>query len=136
MDFTQPGRYDEIYNHIQVHKYYLNQNKKEELLFEEAIVSWYNNVYRPIVQIIEEDMIRLNFPGRSAGDLYVWIVQHWDYLKKENGVNFPVTEAVRDYSLKYGKNRGRVFRFLAAFFAKLFRLKRHSEIPKSDLEIE
>jgi hypothetical protein len=118
LNFTQPGCYDVVYNHILVHKYYLNQTLEEELPFEEALVSWYNNVYSPIIKIINEDMLCLNFPGSSPSDLYVWIVKHWDYLKKENGVHYSIAEAASDFSLKYGKSKGRFFRFLASIAAK------------------
>ena len=124
LDFTQPGRYDKIYNHILGHKYYLNQDRKDELPFEEALVSWYNNVYRPIIKIINEDMLCLNFPGRSPGDLYVWIVEHWDFLKKENGVYYSVADAIRDFSAKYGNSKGRGFRLIAALLAKVFKSRR------------
>jgi hypothetical protein len=121
LDFTNPGCYDVIYNHILVHKYYLNQNLQEELPFEKALVSWYINVYCPIIRIIDEDMLCLNFPGRSPSDLYVWIVKHWDHLKESNGVHYSVAEASRDFSVKYGDSKGRFFRFLPALLAKLFK---------------
>jgi len=124
LDFTNPGRYDVIYNHILVHKYYLNQNLAEELPFDKALVSWYNNVYCPIIRIIDEDMLCLNFPGRSPSDLYVWIVKHWDRLKKNNGLHYSVAEASRDFSDKYGDSRGRFFRFIPALLAKLFKNRR------------
>jgi hypothetical protein len=119
--FTQPGRYDEIYNHIMVHKYYLNQSRDEEIPFAEALVSWYNNVYSPIVKIINDDMLCLNFPGRSPGDLYVWIVSHWDFLKKKNGLSFSLSAAARDFSVRYGKKEGKFFRFLAFCLEKIFK---------------
>ena len=121
LDFTQPGSYDVIYNHILVHKYYLNQSRKGELPFEEALVSWYSNVYRPIIRIIDGDMLCLNFPGKSPSDLYVWIVKHWDYLKKENGVHYSVADAARDFSVKYGNSKGRFYRFLSAILAGIFK---------------
>jgi hypothetical protein len=123
LDFTQPGCYDVIYNHILVHKYYFNQNHVEELPFEEALVSWYKKVYRPITKIIEEDLICINFPGRSPSDLYVWIVKHWHYLKKENGIHFSVADAARDFSEKYGNSKGRFFRLIAAIIARVFKLQ-------------
>jgi len=121
LDFTNPGRYDVIYNHILVHKYYLNQNLEEELPFDKALVSWYNNVYCPIIRIIDEDMLCLNFPGRSPSDLYVWIVKHWDRLKKNHGLYYSAADASRDFSDKYGDSRGRFFRFIPALLAKLFK---------------
>jgi hypothetical protein len=120
LDFTQTGCYDIIYNHILVHKYFLNQNKKEEISFDEALVSWYKNVYCPVIKCIEEDSICVDFPGRKSGDLYVWIIKHWDYLKKNSGDQYPIADAARDYSAKYGKRRGKISRFFSALFAKIF----------------
>ena len=119
LDFTQPGSYDVIYNHILVHKYYLNQNHEDELPFNEALVSWYKKVYTPIINIIEEDKLCINFPGRKSGDLYVWIVKHWDYLKKKNGLHYSVVDAARDFSQKYGNSEGRFFRLLSAFITRV-----------------
>jgi hypothetical protein len=112
LDFTTPGRYDVIYNHILVHKYYLNQHTSKEIPFSEALVSWYNHVYCPVIDIINEQWLLMNFPGRSASDLYVWIVKHWDFLKKKYGV-YSLADAARDFSRKYGRSEGKIFRFLA-----------------------
>lgn len=113
LNFTLPGQYDVIYNHILVHKYYLNQGIEGELPFEDALKSWYDNVYKPIMQIILDENLHLYFPGRSPCDLYVWIVKHWDFLKKKYGVHYAVSDAARDFSAKYGQRRGAAFRFLA-----------------------
>jgi hypothetical protein len=109
LDFSAAGRYDVIYNHILVHKYYLNEHTTGEIPFVDALVSWYNNVYKPIIDIIEEDRLHTRFPGRTASDLYVWIVKHWDFLKKKYGVYFSLTDAARDFSMKYGKDRRTAF---------------------------
>jgi hypothetical protein len=120
LDFTAPGRYDVIYNHILVHKYFLNQQSREEIPFSRALVSWYHKVYCPVINIIKEQWLLLNFPGRSPGDLYVWIVKHWDFLKKKYGV-YSLAEAARDFSRKYGRSEGKIFRFLALVIDRFFR---------------
>jgi hypothetical protein len=120
LDFTTPGRYDVIYNHILVHKYYLNQQSPQELPFSEALISWYHKVYRPIIEIIKNEGLTACFPGHSPSDLYVWIVKHWDFLKKKYGVYYSVAAAARDFSVKYGQNRGKFFRFLGAFLDRIF----------------
>jgi hypothetical protein len=119
--FTQPGRYDEIYNHIMVHKYYLNQDRNEEIPFAEALVSWYKNVYSPIMRIINDDMLCLNFPGRRPSDLSVWIVSHWDFLKKKNGLSFSISAAARDFTVRYGKKKRKFFRFIVFCLEKIFK---------------
>jgi hypothetical protein len=122
LDFTAPGSYDVIYNHILVHKYYLNQDREGEILFSDALVSWYRNVYSPVISIIREQWLLANFPGRSASDLYVWIVKHWDFLKKRYGLSYSLSQAAGDFSRKYGTSGGRFFRFLALLVKKIFRI--------------
>ncbi|MDR2965020.1 MAG: transcriptional regulator [Treponema sp.] len=122
LNFSTPGRYDVIYNHILVHKYYLNEGMEEEIPFSDALVSWYNNVYNPVISIIKEQWLLANFPGRSEADLYVWIIKHWDFLKKKYG-KYSLSKAAGDFSKKYGKSQGRILRLLALLAARLFRIK-------------
>jgi len=36
--------------------------------------------------------------------LYIWIVKHWDDLKKKYGQDFPLDQATKEYSEIYGRN--------------------------------
>jgi hypothetical protein len=123
MNFSSPGRYDVIYNHILVHKYYLNENIQEEIPFNKALVSWYNNVYNPVILIIREHWLLANFPGRTEADLYVWIIKHWDFLKKKYG-KYSLTKAAEDFSKKYGQSHGKFLRFLVLLLERIFRITR------------
>jgi len=122
MNFSSPGRYDVIYNHILVHKYYLNENIKEELPFNDALVSWYNNVFNPVISIIKEQWLLVNFPGRTEADLYVWIIKHWDFLKRKYGA-YSLAEAAGDFTKKYGQDKGKFLRFLAMMTGRVFKVK-------------
>jgi len=121
MEFSATGRYDEILRHINGHKYYLNLSQSEEISFEEAMLSWYDNVYEPIVRLIESEEFIRYFRGRTASDLYVWIVRRWDDLKKKYGQGFPLEKAAQDFTDRYGKpdNRPlpRVFRLVKRLVA-------------------
>ncbi|MDR2479784.1 MAG: transcriptional regulator [Treponema sp.] len=119
LNFSRPGGYDVIYNHILVHKYYLNENRAGEIPFSEALVSWHKNVYSPVIAIIRDQWLLANFPGRTGGDLYVWIVKHWDSLKKKYG-GYALADAAGDFSRKYGQSKGRFFRFLALLSSRIF----------------
>ena len=121
LDFTTAGQYDVIFNHILVHKYYLNQGQTDEISFASGLTSWYTNIYSPIIKIIEDEWIEVNFPGTTKSDLYVWIVKHWDLLKKEFGVDYSPIDAARDFSTKYGHNEGKFFRYVAGFFERLLK---------------
>lgn len=104
LNFTATGRYNEIIIHINGHKYYLNLDKNYEISFEDAASSWYQNLFKPIVDTISIDNILSRFPGRTNGDLYVWIIRHWDDLKKKHGEYVSIGDAAKHYSEKYGKS--------------------------------
>ncbi|MCL2444154.1 MAG: transcriptional regulator [Treponema sp.] len=123
LDFSSPGRYDVIYNHILVHKYYLNEDIEEELPFNDALVSWFNNVYYPVITIIRDQWLLVNFQGRTEADLYVWIIKHWDFLKKKYGT-YPLALAADDFTKKYGQEKGKFFRFLSLLAGKIFRKRK------------
>jgi hypothetical protein len=117
LDFTSPGQYDVIYNHILVHKYYINESRPTEIPFEEAIDSWYRNVYLPVMHVIKKHHMLRKFPLRTASDLYVWIVKQWDDLKQKYGVEYSLDETTR--MLAENGNRGLIGR-VRAWFKKRF----------------
>lgn len=121
LTFSSTGRYDEIYNHIQVHKYFVNQHYSHEISFSDALISWYNNVYQPIIGIIRAEHLYHYFPDRTESDLYVWIVQHWDFLKKKYGVNYSIIDAAKDFSKKYGRNPTSLRDYLSLIKAKFMK---------------
>ncbi|MCR4712900.1 MAG: transcriptional regulator [Treponemataceae bacterium] len=119
IDFSTPGQYDVLYQHILIHKYYINQDKKDEIPMEEAILSWYNNLYLPIVTAIKKRKILRRFRGRTAADLYVWIIKYWDDLKKRFGQAVTIDDAASEFSEKFGKGIFiRIINFLSGLFKK------------------
>ncbi len=96
LDFSTAGQYDVIYNHILTHKYFINQNQKEEIPIEDAILSWFNNVYLPVVTTIQKYKIMKYFKKNTVSDLYVWIIKYYDELKKKFGDGLPLDKIVYD----------------------------------------
>lgn len=93
LDFTSPGQYDVIYNHILVHKYFINERIETEIPFADALLSWYKNVYQPVMAVIRRRRLLRKFRNRTESDLYVWIVKQWDELKRKYGVEYSIDEA-------------------------------------------
>lgn len=117
--FSATGRYDEVINHIMGHKYYLSMEHNQEVDFQEAAFSWYENVFRPIVDIIENERLVSRFPGRTSADLYMWIVKHWDELKRRYGEEYSMKDAAIDFSSRYGKSMwARLLERLRRIFAR------------------
>src|SRR3989442_14943766 len=53
-----------------------------EVDIAEASASWYENVYKPIADLIREYDILSHFPGRTEADLYLWITARWLELSR------------------------------------------------------
>ena len=85
--FTSPGAYPEMVHHIMVHKYYINQTIDHEISFQEGAESWYRNVFQPLVEAIDKENLRSHHPGCSDGDIYMWLVRHWDEMKRVDALS-------------------------------------------------
>jgi hypothetical protein len=105
LDFSEPGRYDTIREHIAVHKYYLNEHESAEIEFSSALYSWHENVYAPIVLAIEEEKILPLFPERTSADLYLYLVRHWDELKHRSTKDVGIGDAARDFKNKASRDK-------------------------------
>lgn len=103
LDFSAPGSYDQIVEHILVHKYYLNERTSQNIDFVMATDSWYKTIYLPIADTIRKERLATRFPGRTISDLYIYIVKYWDTLKKTYGLHYPAADAARDFAARYGR---------------------------------
>jgi hypothetical protein len=80
-----PDGFSRMLEHIAVHRYFMGLDEKRDISEREAVLHWYETVYRPITKIIRESGILENFPGKSEGDLYLWVLDHQEYLNEEEG---------------------------------------------------
>jgi hypothetical protein len=95
---TIPDGFDRILEHIAVHRYFMGIDWKRDISEEEAIAHWYDNVYMPISSVIRDTGILKEFPGRTEGDLYLWVLDHQHYLEAEEGVPLqPPEDAARAF---------------------------------------
>jgi nucleotide-binding universal stress UspA family protein len=85
LNVTAPGAYRILAEHIRVHHYYMGLNQQRDIPFEDAITSWYDNVYLPIIQIIRENGPLHDFPNRTGTDLYIWLSQYQAELEEALG---------------------------------------------------
>jgi hypothetical protein len=100
---TLPKQYDRLLEHIEVHRWYLGEQKGSFIPYFDAVVSWYDNVYMPLVSIIRSQNILLEFPGRTETDLYLWIIEHKEYLERENQTETGLGQAAEDFSKRNKK---------------------------------
>lgn len=125
IDFSSTGQYDVLYQHIQIHKYYINQKQKEEISWEKAVLSWYHTLYLPIIKAVKHYHILRKFKHRTPSDLYVWIIRYWDDLKRKYGDYVSIDEAAEDFKDKFGENPVKsFFKNTRRYLKELFHSKR------------
>lgn len=84
IDFSQPGGYARLLEHIVVHQYFLGLDYQRDVTWEEAVTDWHDFVYMPIINLIRERSILREFPNRTEADLYLWITDHhWSLNQQE-----------------------------------------------------
>ena len=101
---TLPGRYRELLEHIEVHRWYLGQERDTPVAWEEAVRSWYDNVYLPAVIAIRKSGLLQDFPERSEADLYLWVMRHMAELKEMYSDMVDPELAVGDLARKHTTN--------------------------------
>jgi hypothetical protein len=103
IDLTLPGQFGRLLEHINVHRWYLGEQRGGEVPFEEAASSWFERVYQPLVHIIREGNILREFPGRTEADLYLWIIEHRQYLMEAYKDEVSLEEAAKHFAQEFSQ---------------------------------
>lgn len=101
--FTIPGGYAQLREHISVHRYYLGIERNGPIARTEAVTSWYDRVFMPVVSIIQADNILAKFRQRTEADLYLWIMDHLYFLRERGGNEVAAGDAASDFVEQFAK---------------------------------
>jgi hypothetical protein len=105
---TIPDGFERMLEHIAVHRYFMGLDLKRDISEEEAIADWYDHVYMPVIKVIRDTEILKDFPGKREGDLYLWVLDHQNYLVEEEGIALQMPEdAARTFLEDEGKKKVR-----------------------------
>lgn len=98
---TEPGYYPQILENIDAHQYFKGIDEDREFPYEDAVASWYDNVYWPMVEAIRKYDLLREFPDRTEADLYAWLIRHQGALKDNYGGEWlSPEETARDFAAK------------------------------------
>jgi len=103
LEFIVPGHYELLLEHIQVRRYYMGLEQQQDVSLPEAAVSWYDTVYRPIVEAIRATDILKEFPGRTETDLYLWVAYHRERLWARHGLPVPEREVLEQLAREFSQ---------------------------------
>jgi hypothetical protein len=79
---TVANGYEKLVDHITVHRYYLGIEKDRSIPLEEAVRSWRENLYEPVIRVIQKSKVLKDFPEHTETDLYLFIMDHLHYLRE------------------------------------------------------
>jgi hypothetical protein len=99
--FTVPGRYDILLDHIRTRQYFLGLKFGRAVPWDEAVGSWYDRLYRRVVDEAREHEVLSRFPGRTEADLYLWIMDHRYYLTERYGEDVGSERAAVDFARQF-----------------------------------
>jgi hypothetical protein len=97
IELSIPDGFSRMIEHIAVHRYFMGLEQERPISEEEAVMHWYDTVYLPIVKVIRESEILKDFPGKTEGDLYLWVLDHQRYLSEHGRDLQPPADAAREF---------------------------------------
>jgi nucleotide-binding universal stress UspA family protein len=108
LSVTVPGQYRALEEHIEVHRYFMGLEQQREIPYQEAVTHWYDEVYLPVVQVIQEQGILRDFPERTEADLYLWVSEHHAALEERLGWEIRPEAAAADLAIRSSSTQQRV----------------------------
>ncbi len=87
LSVSVPGQYERLLAHIGVQQYVMGERTGQPVDLPAAAAAWVEEAYLPIVAIIRESGLLRDYPDRTETDLYIWIVDHAEDLRRELGWN-------------------------------------------------
>jgi hypothetical protein len=118
LSVSVPGQYRRLEEHISAQRYVMEIERGETISDEEAAAQWYDMIYLPVVQSIQEQNLLHDFPDRTEADLYLWILQHRTELGKAFDRHDEAGAAFEDLADRF---RPKLKRILARVLEKIDR---------------
>jgi hypothetical protein len=103
IEITLPGGYEDLLHEIDAYRGSLSEIDQQDIPYDEAMKLWCEMRYEPIVEIIRQEDILQEFPGRTETDLYLWLVRNQAELQASHGGHTLMEDAADDLGKHAGK---------------------------------
>jgi hypothetical protein len=88
VNFRNSEGWNTLAEHVDVHNQFLDKKLGWNVSWDDALFSWYENIYTPLKREISSRGFKRAFSGMTSGELYLAVSDHWFYLKeKDEDVN-------------------------------------------------
>ena len=108
LEVSAAGQYPKLEEHIDVHQYFLGLDQQRDITYPEAVESWYDTVYMPVVEVVREMHLLQAFPNLTEADLYLLFMGHWSQLQYDLGWSVDYEAAAADMVAHLGTTTGSV----------------------------
>jgi hypothetical protein len=111
-DYTvsDPSGYERLVEHINVHRYFRSIEAGHQISWPDAVASWKETVYRPMIEVIRSTEILQEYPGQTETDLYLFTMDHLHHLRQRYSPDVAPQRAVDEVKEKERKKRIRAKR--------------------------
>jgi nucleotide-binding universal stress UspA family protein/Icc-related predicted phosphoesterase len=100
---SYPGSYKFLRDQIDAHHLDLEMKHHYPYTFQEAVQSWVEEVYLPLLQTVAQSGLLRDFPDRTPTDLYIWLSQYQKELSQQYGWEIKPEAAVEGLAAAYGR---------------------------------
>ena len=97
-----PGSYQQLRDQITNHHLSLEMQHNYPYTYKEAVESWVEEVYLPVLQTVSQSGLLRDFPERTPTDLYLWLTQFQKELSRQYGWEIKPAAAVDSLAASYG----------------------------------
>lgn len=115
LHLTVLGGYPILMEHIQRHRFYREKKENTPVSLNQAAVSWFDNIYTPMAEVIRKNGILDSFPHRTETDFYIWISTYKNMLFQDEFELEQARNQVEQYRKVFSnplrRFRGRIRRF-------------------------
>ncbi|MFZ5917606.1 MAG: dienelactone hydrolase family protein [Chloroflexota bacterium] len=111
LELSDPEGYTELLHEIIGFQQNISLIDGQTVPFDQAVALWCEMHYAPIVQIIRQQDILVEFPGRTETDLYLWLRRHQEELEMRYSQRVMLEEAADDLARRFAEKPSPVSQF-------------------------
>ncbi|MCD4676606.1 MAG: hypothetical protein K8S18_11530 [Desulfobacula sp.] len=116
LHLTVIGGYPILMEHIQRHRFYLEKKEKQRVEVKEAAISWFDNIYSPMRDLIQQNGILEKFPHRTETDFYIWISKYKNRLFQDVFSPDKAQNVINSYTKIFSNPLRKIFGKLRRYF--------------------
>ena len=101
---TTQGMYAKLLEHIHTHRYFMGIDQNHPIEWEDGVTHWCDHIYKPVIDVIQQQGLLRKFPDRTPADMYLWIMEYHKELEKELGWHLSSDQVAASLASRFSEN--------------------------------